>query len=342
VLLVVLVAVPAALAASSTVRIEGAGFQVLPQTAVTQSAAGGTIVDTGGTSYATTSATALGATAAALNLGGLPWIMTVSGEGPYIDSIDGLAMAGDYSNWWELAVDGYASPVGAGSLTTVAGDSYLWFQNPDATYSKPAYLLVDKVTGGTAKLGFAPGQTVTVSTLAADLSKVHSQADATRFSTTAIELPSQYPAESGATLHVGSRVYSAAASPLAVTGLPSGTYAVWSEKAMDTSVYAPSQAMLINVGAKPALGAPSAGRTNATTVKVHFVLSERATVTIVVTRGAKRLARLAGSRGAGAQALTLHLSPAAPKSSTSITVKITATDSWGRTTVKTITVPKGK
>ncbi len=154
---VALTAAPAALAVSSSVRIQGATFQVLPTTVVNESAAGGKIVDTDGTSFTTTNATALGATAAALQLGGLPWDMSIGTYGPYINSIDGLAMAGDYSNWWEIVVNGYSSPVGAGSLQTVAGDSYLWFQNPDATGIKPAFLLVTRVTGGTAKRGFTPG-----------------------------------------------------------------------------------------------------------------------------------------------------------------------------------------
>ncbi len=338
---IALVAAPAALAVSSSVRVQGATFQVLPRTTVSESAAGGKIVDTDGTSFTTTNATALGATAAALQLGGLPWDMSVSGSGPYVNSIDGLAMAGDDSNWWEIAVNGYASPVGAGSLQTVAGDSYLWFQNPDATFSKPAFLLVTRVTGGTAKHGFTPGQTVTVSTVGANLADVHSQADATRFSTTDIQTPAQFPAIDGATVHVGSQVYGGAASTLAVKDLASGTYAVWSEKAMDTDVYAPSATVLLNVGAKPALGALAAGRTNAKTVKVHFKLSERSAVTIAVTKGSKVLAKWSGARAAGAQTLTLHLSPAAPKT-TSIRVKVTAMDGWGRTTVQTIVIPKGK
>ena len=112
--IVTLVAAPAALAVPSSVRVQGATYQVLPRTAVNESSAGGTIVDTDGTSFATTDATALGATAAALRQGDVKWVMTVSSFGPFIDSIDGLSMAGDYSNWWELVVNGYAAPVGAG------------------------------------------------------------------------------------------------------------------------------------------------------------------------------------------------------------------------------------
>ena len=110
---------------------------------------------------------------------------------------------------------------------------------------------------------------------------------------------------------------------------------------MDAEVYAPSATTLFNVGAKPTLGTLRAGRTNAKTVKVHFKLSERSTVTIAVTKGSKLLAKWSGARAAGAQTLTLHLSPAAPKSS-SIKVKVTAVDSWGRTTVKSVVIPKGK
>ena len=90
-----------------------------------------------------------------------------------------------------------------------------------------------RVKGGTAKYGFTPGQTVTVNTVGDDLSKVDSQADATRFSTTDIQTPAQFPAIAGATIHVGSRVYSGAAATLTISGLAPGTYAVWAEKAMD-------------------------------------------------------------------------------------------------------------
>ncbi len=340
---IALVAAPAALAVSSNVRVEGGTYQVLPTTAVDEIAAGGTIVDTDGTSFATTNATALGATAAALQLGGVPWDMSIGTYGPFINSIDGLSMAVDYSNWWDLVVNGYSSPVGAGSLPTVNGDSYLWFQNPDNTYpSRASYLLVTRVTGGTAKRGFTPGQTVTLTTVGDDLSKVDSQADATRFSSTDIQTPAQFPAIAGATVHVGSQVYSAAASTLAVKDLAPGTYAVWSEKAMDsTTVYATSAMTLFNVGAKPTLGTLAAGRTNARTVKVHFKLSERSTVTVAVAKGSKVLAKWSGARAAGAQTLTLRLSPAAPKTM-SIRVKVTAVDGWGRTTVQTIIIPKGK
>jgi len=340
--IVTLAAAPAALAVSSSVRVQGATYQVLPATAVSEGTAGRTIVDTDGTSFATTSATALGATATALQLGGLPWDMSVSTYGPFINSINGLAAANDFSNWWDIVVNGYSSPVGAGSLQTVAGDHYLWFQNPDATGIKPAFLLVTRVSGGTAKHGFTPGQTVTLTTVGDDLSKVDSQADATRFSTTSIQTPAQFSALTGATVHVGSQVHSAAASTLAVTGLAPGTYAVWSEKAMDaTNVYATSATTLFNVGAKPSLGTLAAGRTDAKTVKVRFTLSERTTVTIAVTKGSRMLAKWSGARAAGAQTLMLRLSPAAPRT-TSIKVKVTAIDGWGRTTVKTNVIPKGK
>ena len=105
-------------------------------------------------------------------------------------------------------------------------------------------------------------------------------------------------------------------------------------------MYVPSETVLFNVGAKPALGTLTAWRKNAKTVKVHFNLSERSTVTVAVTKGSKRLVSYTRTRAAGGQTLTLHLGSAAPKSS-SIKVKVTAVDSWGRATVKSLVIAKG-
>ena len=343
--IVALAAAPAALAASSTVpssvRVQGATSQVLSRTSVHESAAGGKITDSDGTSFVTTNATALGAAAAALRQGNVKWVMTVGSFGPFIDSIDGLSMAADFSNWWELVVNGYAAPVGAGSLQTVAGDSYLWFQNPDATASKPAFLLVNRVKGGTAQYGFVPGQTVTVKSVGENLADVHSQADAIRFSTTDIQTPAQFPAVSGVTLHVGSHVYNPAGSKVTISGLAPGTYAVWAEKAMDaTNVYVRSETTLINVGAKPSLGTVTAWRANAKTVRVRLTLSQRCTLDVSVAKGAKRLAEFSGSRTAGARTLTLHLNAAAPLN-TPVNVKVTAEDSWGRKVMQKVVIASG-
>jgi hypothetical protein len=325
----------------SSVRIQGASYQVLARTTVSQNSTGGTIVDTDGTSYVTKNATALGALAGAAQLGGIPWDMSIGTYGPFINSIDGLSAEADYSNWWSLAVNGYSSPVGAGSLKTVAGDSYLWFQNPDPTFSRQAVLLVDRITGGTARFGFVPGQTVNVATVAEDLAKVHSLADEKRFSTTDIQLPSQFPAVSGATLHVGSRVYTNAAANVTIKDLAPGTYAIWSEEPMSAStVFVRSQTMLINVGPKPAFGTLKAWRTNASTMAVRFTLSEKSSLTILANRGTQQLVKYSGTRAAGLQTLLLHFRTAAPLTS-SVTVKVTAVDSWGRTTAKSLIIAKG-
>lgn len=338
-----LAAAPTALAATlqSSVRIQGATYQVSARTTVSQSSTGGTIVDTDGTQYVTTHATALGALAAALQLGGMPWDMSIGDYGPFINSINGLSAAPDYSNWWSLAVNGYSSPVGAGSLQTVNGDSYLWFQNPDPTFSRQAVLLVNRVTGGTTKFGFTPGQTVNIATVAENLAKVHTLADEKRFSTTDIQLPSQYPAVSGATLHIGSRVYSNAAANVTVKDLAPGTYAVWSEEPMTAStVFVRSQTMLINVGPKPAFGTLTAWRINPSTMALRFALSEGSRLAVSATSGTRQLVKYSGTRAAGLQTLFLHFRTTAPLTS-SVIVKITAVDGWGRTTVQNIIIAKG-
>lgn len=252
--LAALVAAPAAFAVTSSVRIEGSNYQVLPRSVVDEGKAGGIYADTEGTSFTTESATALGATALALRASGLPWDMTVGSYGPFINSFNGLGMdPTTYANWWNLVVNGFNAPVGCSSLTTTAGDSYLWFQNPDASYpSKPSKLLVVKPSGGTAKGGFVTGKTVTVATLADDLAKVNSAADAARFGSTAIETPKQFQPIAGTTLHVGEKVYSEAEASSQLKNLTPGTYAVWAEKAMDdTGVYARSETVLINIDSAP-------------------------------------------------------------------------------------------
>ncbi len=339
--LAALVAAPAAFAVTSSVRIEGSNYQVLPRSVVDEGKAGGIYADTEGTSFTTESATALGATALALRASGLPWDMTVGSYGPFINSFNGLGMdPTTYANWWNLVVNGFNAPVGCSSLTTTAGDSYLWFQNPDASYpSKPSKLLVVKPSGGTAKGGFVTGKTVTVATLADDLAKVNSAADAARFGSTAIETPKQFQPIAGTTLHVGEKVYSEAEASSQLKNLTPGTYAVWAEKAMDdTGVYARSETVLINIDSAPSLGALTAS-SRGSQVVVRCALSKKSTVRIVLTRGSKRVGTLTATKAAGTQTFTVRLTSRVPTNAT-IKATVTAQDDWGRSVSKSITLKK--
>lgn len=337
-----LASAPAAAAVPSSVRIQGATHEVLPRTPVNERSSGGMLTDSDGTSFTTEYATALGATAAALRRGGLPWDMSVSSFGPFINSLAGLAPEpSDYSNWWSLVVNGYAAPVGAGSLQTIRGDRYLWFQNPDATFARDAVLLETRISGGTAKHGFTPDQTVSVTTLANDLAKVDNAAEARRFSTSEVQTPAQFPPLAGTTLHVGSRVYAAAGPTTSIADLAPGTYAVWAEKAMDaTTVYAPSERTLINVGVRPSLGEPAAWRRGRRTVAVRLDLNKAAALEVAVMAGARQLAGYRATRPAGDQTLSVRLSSAAPPA-TPLTVRVRATDAWGRSVTKNLAAAQG-
>ena len=84
-----------------------------------------------------------------------------------------------------------------------------------------------------------------------DLAKANSAADAKRFGATKIETPAQFKAVAGATLHVGNRVYTLTGSSVTIKDLPIGTFAVWTEKAMDASwVYARSVKTIVRVIAR--------------------------------------------------------------------------------------------
>ena len=338
----VLAAAPAASAAESSVRVQGAGQQVLARTTVNEEASGGTIADTDGTVFQTESATALGATALALRLDGVPWDMGVGSYGAFVNSIDGLASdPADYSNWWALAVNGYMSPVGAGGMQTMDGDSYVWFQNPDSTFSKGATLLVVSPSGGTAKRGFTSGSAVKLTVVGDDLSMVNSAADATRFSCSDIESPAEFPIVAGASVHVGERVYADVDSTIAITDLAPGTYGVWAEKAMDgTSVYVRSETTLINVGSKPSIRSLSASRTGTRTVRVRYSLSKSSKSTIVVTKGSKQLAKYQRTQASGLQTVTVRIGSGISLRS-SLKITVTARDAWGRLAAKSA-VAKGR
>ena len=250
-LLAALAIVPAAYALTLkvSVRAEGADYQVIPTSAITMSAKSQAVTDTAGHSYKNNdvaTATAVNALYWATDQCGVAWDFGVGSYGLFINSIAGLAAdPTTFANWWEFTVNGFAPSLGAGSLPAEAGDSYVFFQNPDAGY--PALggkLLVLRVSSAVVKKGHA----LKITVLGDDLAKVNSAADAKRFGVTAIEKPAHFKAVSAATLHVGNRVYALTGSSLTIKNLPVGTSAIWAEKAMDTSfVYARSVKTTVRV-----------------------------------------------------------------------------------------------
>lgn len=270
-LVLLMVAAPVALAVDTGVRIETRDFTALPQTWVDEGTGGGTYSDSDGSEYTTSQATAFGATALATYREGVTWDFSVFGMGPFVNSFSGQMMdPATYADWWSFAVNGYGAPVGAANLQSVDGDHYLWFQNPDNTFSKPSTLLVlADHSGEDGWVALTRGQKLTFTVKGDDLAKVNSQADATRFGISdpsMIQTPSQFPLVSGATVYVGNkatrsgstpraRVVSRGAARFDVRGLPKGTWYVWAEKPMDDTVYARAQALVVNVGTRPAVKA---------------------------------------------------------------------------------------
>jgi hypothetical protein len=251
-LLAALAFAPPASALRTSVRAEGATFQVLPTTVVIMPSKRQAVTDTAGHAYTNSeiaTATAANAVYWATHRRGVTWDFGVSSFGLFINSIGGLsADPSTFADWWEVTVNGFAPPVGVGGLPAVAGDRYVLFQNPDAGY--PAHggkLLVARVSAHRIKKGRA----LRIAVVGDDLAKANSAADARRFGATTIETPARFKAVAEATLHVGNRVYALTGSTATIRNLPVGSFAVWVEKAMDASwVYARSVKTIVRVAAR--------------------------------------------------------------------------------------------
>jgi len=342
---------PAALAVTATVRAEAAGYTAIGPTAVEVPAAGGLVADSDGSTYTTTIPTPLNALDLATQIHGVPWDMVVSSLGAYVNAIDGQTSdPSTFANWWQFNVNGYSPSVGAGALQANAGDSYLFFQNPDAGWpvAKTPKALVVRLSAGTA---LAANQSFTISVVGDDLTKVNSQAEATRFDITdasQIETSDQFAPVDGATVHVGSRVYTPAGSTVTVSGLPDGTYKVWAEKAMDSSlVYVRSQKTIVTVGtsnAAPVISNVSAAptrfrRNHALTVRFTLDKPAVATVSIRSAAGVLLSRTTKTYTAAGATAIKWN-GRTTRKLGGKLKVSILAVDAFGnRTFWSTLSVP---
>jgi hypothetical protein len=334
---------PAALAVSASVRAEAATFTAIGITDVEMAAGGGLVTDSDGTAFDPTFATPLNALGRAADVAGAPWNMTVSGLGAFVDSIDGQTMDPvSYTNWWQFNVNGYSPSVGISTLQANDGDSYLFFQNPDAGWPpKTAMALVVSVSPG---VGLAPGQTLRVSVAGDDLSKVNSQAEANRFDVVdpkQIETPEQFPGVDGCTIHVGSRVYTPAGSEIAVTDLPTGSFKVWAEKAPDAStVWVRSPKTVVNVGSATAVSGATVKPTKFKRnrgLTVAFDLDKAADVTLTIrTASGLLLSRTSQTFTKGGAKEMKWNGRTARKLGASLRITIATTDEFGRTAPKTV------
>jgi hypothetical protein len=353
VLVAAVLVAPAASALPASVRAEASGHTAIGATDVDLAAAGGQVTDTGGSTLATTFATPMSALGLAAQIQGVPWHMTVSGMGAFVDTIDGQTMdPTTFANWWQFNVNGYSPSVGISSLQAEAGDDYLFFQNPDAGWPpRAAQALVVDLAPGTA---LTPGQALTVKVIGDDLGKVNSQAAANRFDIVdpaQIQTPAQFASVNGCTIHVGSRSYTPAGNEVTVTGLPAGSYRVWAEKAMDAgTVWVRSSKTVVDVGAapvianaaaKPAVSLSGAGKPvqfrRNRTLTVAFELDKAAEVTLTVRAASGALLSRTTQKFTGAGAKEMRWNGrTARKLGASLRITIGAVDEWGRVAAKTV------
>lgn len=341
--LALLCAAPAALAVPASVRVEGADHQIIPSTRV-EVPAGGTAIDTAGHSFTTSFAAPLLAADIAANRHGVPWGFTeYAGMGVFIDSFAGSAMdPATYANWWEFVVNGYNSPLGVVGFPTRSDDRYLFFQNPDGGY--PPHGAKVLVVRAAPARGVVPGTALTLSVVGDDVAKVNSQADASRFETTDIETPSQFQPVSGATLHVGTRVYQLTGDSLTVGDLPRGTFAVWAEKTMDdTWVYARSSKVTVDVHPAPVVSALSVWphrfrRDHGLAVNFRLSRAARVRLTIRNAAGVLLASRAVDYRAGGAKTI-IWPGHTARRLGAAITVTVRAIDDWGRSSTQRLRVP---
>jgi hypothetical protein len=326
----------AATAVKASVCVEASSFEIAPPTTVNVPGSG-TVVDSQGNSYAYTKANALAALGGAADVRGFSYETLTYGGEPYVNAILGQTS-------WMYAVNGAGYPnidVGAFSFTVLQGDSVVFYQS--ATLTPDAMLLKVRVAPGR---GLTPGRAATFTVVGDALSKPNSLDDAKRFGVdpSTVVGPGSFPVVTGATLHVGSRVYVDGAGGDALDGvitvgdLPRGTYGVWAEKADDAALtYVRSARTAVNVAVAPVLGRvvarPNPFVPGADAVHVVFDLSKAARVDLAVrSRTGALVATVSARKAAGRRAIVWsgrgangRLAPAGV-----YRLRLLATDIWGR------------
>ncbi len=156
-----------------------------------------------------------------------------AGGGAFLNSIAGAGGPPDWASWWLYSVNGCIPMVGLLDWQLQAGDEILFFE----AGGDPMAPWVDKELIVVGPEAAAAGQPVTLMVVGDDLGKANSAADAPRFgldAATGVELPEAFAPVAGATVHVGDATYvTDAQGRVTIPSLPTGTHAVWAEKAFD-------------------------------------------------------------------------------------------------------------
>jgi hypothetical protein len=331
-----LAAVPAALAVPATVRVEAAPFTVAPPTRVDVSPTA-RFFDGLGNPYRPGYASALGALAAAGDARGFTFEAAYGGD--FITNIAGFGALPDFSQGWIYAVNGAGFPVvdvGAYSFTLRKGDSVLYAQYPDGTFSRGTKALQVRV----AKTALATGEPLTMTVVGDDLAKPNTSADATRFGVdqSAVETAAEFAPVAGAVVHVGTATYVSDASGIVtVTEPAAGTSRIWAERDMDTAfAYVRSPQRLTNVAEPLALSALTVTPQRFApghTVRIAVQLSRSATVKYTVRSRAGRLVAALSRRAAGGSVVLKwggRTAAGRPVRPGAYTIRVTAVDTWGR------------
>jgi hypothetical protein len=343
ILLVGLVAAPAALAAplspkvKASVRVESSVFPVAGPTSVifdwTKP-----FYDGAGNPYRR-GLSALGALAAASRAKGFTWEAAYGGN--FITQIGGFSSLADFSQGWIYAVNGAGYPivdVGALDFQLEQNDAVLFAQYPDGTYAHGTKALVVRLAENDR--AYETGGDVTITVFGDDLAKANSAADAERFNvdSSAVETSAQF-APVDAWVHVGSALLHAdLTGSVTVTGLAPGTYRVWADHEMDSSfAYVRSAPKLINVADPLSLAGLTASPTPfrpGETVRFTFTASRAAAVKYTVrAKSGAVIASLTRRVAGGSVTLRWSGENAAgrPVRPGTYGVRITAVDTWGRT-----------
>ncbi len=156
--------------------------------------------------------------------------------GAFVNKIAGYGDPVGWTNWWLYAVNGFMSPLGASTLESQDGDSYLWMNVPSAAPWNNMALIVNGPE--TVQLG----QSAQFTVVGDDLGKVNSQDAIDRLgldaATTVVQTPAEFDLVSDATVYVdGATQTSDTAGQITVTGLIPGTYSIWADKDYDATFF---------------------------------------------------------------------------------------------------------
>ena len=272
----------------------------------------------------------------------------------FVNSIAGLGGSPSWTTWWLYQVNGWSADYGAHELVTVTGDKVAFFEVSSAAPWTNKQLVVTA-----SPRGVRPGEPITLTVREDDLAKFNDRASFDRWGPNPdgmteeeiaayIETLADSPLSSGATLHVGNRVYELGTpdfedGTVTLDDLPIGTYSVWAEKPYDAeSNYVRAAETLIDVGPGATM-TKIAVKPNPYVAKrvmyVTFLLSKKADVGMkIYNKYGQRVATVkAKTLYAGTRTLKWDGVRSAPLT-TKLTIKLRAVDTWGRVTLKTVTV----